>query len=81
MTVRGGGAGGGRDGSKEDTKDAEFDLTRGIRISVSEIFVCSVVTLLHGGSSCRFDSLYLNLRTCNIFVTKVGIYMYIHLTK
>ena len=48
------------DGSKEDTKDAEFDLTRGIRISVSEIFVCSVVTLLHGGSSCRFDSLYFN---------------------
>ena len=31
------------DGSKEDTEDAEFDLTRGIRISVSEIFVCSVV--------------------------------------
>ena len=24
--------------------------------------VCSVVTLLHGGSSCRFDSLYFNLR-------------------
>ena len=43
--------------------------------------VCSVVTLLHGGSSCRFDSLYFNLRKCNIFVTKVSIYMYIHLTK
>ena len=40
-----------------------------------------VVTLLHGGSSCRFDSLYFNLRKCNIFVTKVIIYMYIHLTK
>ena len=33
--------------------------------------VCSLVTLLHGGSSCRFDSLYFNLRKCNIFVTKV----------
>ena len=37
------GGGGGGGGSKEDTKDAEFDLTRGIRISVSEIFVCSAV--------------------------------------
>ena len=36
--------------------------------------VCSVVTLLHGGSSCRFDSLYFNLRKCNIFVTKLSIY-------
>ena len=35
--------------------------------------VCSVVTLLHGGSSCRFDSLYFNLRKCNIFVTKLSI--------
>ena len=43
--------------------------------------VCSVVILLHGGSSCRFDSLYFNLRKCNIFVTKVSIYIYIHLTK
>ena len=43
--------------------------------------VCSVVTLLLGGSSCRFDSLYFNLRKCNIFVTKVSIYMYIDLTK
>ena len=43
--------------------------------------VCSIVTLLHGGSSCRFDSLYFNLRKCNIFVTKVIIYMYMHLTK
>ena len=41
----------------------------------------SVVTLLHGGSSCRFDSFYFNLRKCNIFVTKVSIYMYIRLTK
>ena len=29
--------------------------------------VCSVVTLLHRGSSCRSDSLYLNLKKCNIF--------------
>ena len=36
--------------------------------------VCSVVTLLHGGSSCRFDSLYFNFRKCNIFVTKLSIY-------
>ena len=36
--------------------------------------VCSVVTLLHGGLSCRFDSLYFNLRKCNIFVTKLRIY-------
>ena len=36
--------------------------------------VCSEVTLLHGGSSCRFDSLYFNLRKCNIFVTKLSIY-------
>ena len=43
--------------------------------------VCSVVTLLHEGLSCRFDSLYFDLRKCNSFVTKVGIYMYIHLTK
>ena len=45
--------------------------------------VCSIVTctLLHGGSSCRFDSLYFNSRKCNIFVTKVSIYMYIYLTK
>ena len=40
----------------------------------------SEVTLLHGGLSCRFDSLYFNLRKYNIFVTKVIIYMYIHLT-
>ena len=40
--------------------------------------VCSVVTLMHGGSSCRFDSLYFYLKKCNIFVTKVSIYMYIH---
>ena len=43
--------------------------------------VCSVITLLHGGSSCKFDSLHFNLRKCNIFVTKASIYMYIHLTK
>ena len=43
--------------------------------------VRSLVTLLHGGSSCRFDSLYFNLRKCNIFVTEVSIYLYIHLTK
>ena len=36
--------------------------------------ICSVVTLLHGGSSCRFDSLYFNLRKCNIFATKLSIY-------
>ena len=43
--------------------------------------VCSVVTLMHGGSSCGFDSLYFYLKKCNIFVTKVSIYMYIHLAK
>ena len=42
---------------------------------------CSVVALMHGGSSCRFDSLYFYLKKCNIFVTKVSIYMYIHLAK
>ena len=30
--------------------------------------VCSVVTLMHGGSSCGFDSLYFHLKKCNIFV-------------
>ena len=104
--------------SSEDAKDAEFDLSRGIRTSQSEhpyilkvscmddmkkVYnplylivnyaptptspmhgvtshvqvkdpICSVVTLLHGGSSCRFDSLYFNLRKCNIFVTKLSIY-------
>ena len=43
--------------------------------------VCGVVSLLLGGSSCRFDFLYFNLRKYNIFVTKVSIYRYIHLTK
>ena len=43
--------------------------------------VCSVVTLMHRGSSCGFDSLYFYLKKCNIFVTKVSIYMYIHLAK
>ena len=40
--------------------------------------VCSVVTLLHGGSSCRYDSLYFNLRKCNIFVTKLSIYTWLN---
>ena len=43
--------------------------------------VCSVVALMHGGSSCRFDSLYFYWKKCNNFVTKVSIYMYIHLAK
>ena len=43
--------------------------------------VCSVVTLMHEGSACGFDSVYFYLKKCNIFVTKVSIYMYIHLAK
>ena len=39
---------------------------------------CSVVTLLHGGSSCRFDSLYFNLRKMQYFCYQIK---YIHLTK